>query len=137
MMKLDTSINTPSAMPVPTVVDVKKSAAPSTGPAPAPEKPTESPAMAERKQNMKRASVTISAEQVQANIDAAVEELNKLSVNSGRGLQFKADTKLGRHTITVTNTETGEVVRTIPTDIAILAANGGLDIKGLLHDKVI
>ena len=91
----------------------------------------------ERKQNMKRASVTITAEQVKANMDAAVEELNKLSVNSGRGLQFKADTKLGRHTITVTNTETGEVVRTIPTDIAILAANGGLDIKGLLHDKVI
>lgn len=136
-MKLNTSINSPSAVPVPNVVEVNKPTAPTTGATPAPEKPTESPAMAERKQNMKRASVTMTAEQVKANIDAAVEKLNKLSINSGRGLQFNADNKLGRQTITVTNTETGEVVRTIPTDIAILAANGGVDIKGLLHDKVI
>lgn len=101
------------------------------------EKPKDTPAMVERKQNDKRASVTITAEHIQASLDAAVEELNKLSINSGRGLQFKADTKLGRHIITVTNTNTGEVVRTIPTEVAILAARGGADLKGLLHDKAI
>jgi len=95
----------------------------------------ESPAVAESQQNAKRASVTVTAEQVQAQLDKAVEALNKLSINSGRGLQFKADTHLGRHTITVTNTSTGEVVRTIATEIAVKVANGQIDHKGLLHDQ--
>ena len=82
----------------------------------------------------KENAVTIDAEKMLAKMEEAVVQLNKMAVNSGRGLNFQADPKLGRHVITVTNTETGEVVRTIPTDVAIRAAHGIEAFKGLLHD---
>lgn len=78
--------------------------------------------------------VTVDAEKMLAKMQEAVTQLNKMAVNSGRGLNFQADPKLGRHVITMTNTETGEVVRTIPTDVAIRVAHGIEDLKGLLHD---
>jgi uncharacterized FlaG/YvyC family protein len=77
-------------------------------------------------------AVTVDAEKMLAKMEEAVVQLNKLAVNSGRGLNFQADPKLGRHVITVTNT--GEVVRTIPTEVAIQAAHGIEAFKGLLHD---
>ena len=77
---------------------------------------------------------TIDAQKMMAKLEEAVVQLNKMAVNSGRGLNFQADPKLGRHVITVTNTDTGEVVRTIPTDVAIRAAHGIESFKGLLHD---
>lgn len=77
---------------------------------------------------------TVDAEKMTAKMHEAVAQLNKMSANSGRGLNFQADPKLGRHVITVTNTETGEVVRKIPTDVAIRVAHGIEDFKGLLHD---
>ena len=78
--------------------------------------------------------VTVDAEKMMAKMQEAVTQLNKMAVNSGRGLNFQADPKLGRHVITVTNTETGEVVRTIPTEVAVRVAHGIEDFKGLLHD---
>jgi len=78
--------------------------------------------------------VTIDAEKMLAKMEEAVVQLNKMAVNSGRGLNFQADPKLGRHVITVTNTDTGEVVRTIPTEVAVRVAHGIEDFKGLLHD---
>jgi len=79
-------------------------------------------------------AVTIDAEKMMAKLQEAVVQLNKMAVNSGRGLNFQVDPSLGRHVITVTNTDTGEVVRTIPTDVAIRAAHGIEAFKGLLHD---
>ena len=75
-------------------------------------------------------------------VQAVVDQLNKLAANSGRGLSFKADEKSGMNVITVTNTSTGEVVRTIPTAVAMKVASGIDDFKGmlarfkgLLHDE--
>lgn len=94
----------------------------------------EQPPLAPKVQMPKVNAVTIDAEKMLAKMEEAVVQLNKMAVNSGRGLNFQADPKLGRHVITVTNTETGEVVRTIPTDVAIRVAHGIEDLKGLLHD---
>lgn len=94
----------------------------------------EQPPLAPKVQMPKVNAVTIDAEKMLAKMEEAVVQLNKMAVNSGRGLTFQADPKLGRHVITVTNTETGEVVRTIPTEVAIRAAHGIEDFKGLLHD---
>jgi flagellar protein FlaG len=134
-MALDISISSKPAAPSPQILDVRAVPAPEAGMTHAAVKPVDSPAASDSKQSAKRANVTMTAEKMQAQLDAAVEQLNKMAVNSGRGLQFKADPKLGRHIIMVTNTETGEVVRTIPTDVAIRVAHGLEDIKGLLHDN--
>ncbi len=96
--------------------------------------PGQQQAHAPKVQMPKENAVTIDAEKMLAKMEEAVVQLNKMAVNSGRGLNFQADPKLGRHVITVTNTETGEVVRTIPTDVAIRAAHGIEAFKGLLHD---
>ena len=97
--------------------------------------PLGQPQSAEPKvQAPKENAVTVNAEKMAAKMQEAVAQLNKMAVNSGRGLNFQADPKLGRHVITVTNTETGEVVRTIPTEVAIRVAHGIEDFKGLLHD---
>ena len=130
----DISISSPPAAPALHLPEVRPAAAPEAGAHAPAAKPVDTPAANDIKQTAKRANVTITAEKMQAQLDAAVEQLNKMAVNSGRGLQFRADPKLGRHVITVTNTDTGEVVRTIPTDVAIRVAHGLEDIKGILHD---
>ena len=133
-MASDISVSSISAASVSHIQDVRTPAAPEAGAHSPAVKQADSPAATDIKQSAKRANATLTAEKMQAQLDAAVEQLNKLAVNSGRGLQFKADPKLGRHIIMVTNTDTGEVVRTIPTDVAIRVAHGLEDIKGLLND---
>jgi flagellar protein FlaG len=80
----------------------------------------------------KNAEISQNAIKMMERVDAVVDQLNKLSLNSGRGLSFSRDEQLGVNTIVVTNTTTGEVVRTIPTDVAIKIAHGIEDFKGVL-----
>ena len=80
----------------------------------------------------KNAEISQNAIKMMERVDAVVEQLNKLSNNTGRGLSFARDEQLGVNTIIVTNTSTGEVVRTIPTDVAIKIAHGIDDFKGVL-----
>jgi len=84
------------------------------------------------RQASKNAEISQNAIKMMERVDAVVEQLNKLSSNSGRGLSFARDEQLGVNTIVVTNTTTGEVVRTIPTDVAIKIAHGIDDFKGVL-----
>jgi len=84
------------------------------------------------RQASKNAEISQNAIKMMERVDAVVEQLNKLSLNSGRGLSFSRDEQLGVNTIVVTNTTTGEVVRTIPTDVAIKIAHGIDDFKGVL-----
>ena len=77
----------------------------------------------------------VDSEQVRENLQCAIEQLNQQVERNGRGLNFSVDERLNRHIITVTNTATGEVVRTIPTDVVINVAHNIEDIKGLLLDQ--
>jgi flagellar protein FlaG len=52
-------------------------------------------------------------------------------------LNFTIDEKLNRQIITVSNKETGEVVRQIPTEVVLRVAHSIEDIKGLLLDEQI
>ncbi len=98
-------------------------------------KQVDSPEIADIKQSQKRSSATMNAEKVKKQLDAAVEQLNNMSVNSGRGLKFKVDPSLGRLVITITNTETGDLVRTITTKIALNASASEEAFKGLILDS--
>ena len=72
--------------------------------------------------------------EIRANLEAAIEKLNEQVERNGRGLNFSIDEKLNRPIITVRNTATGEVVRTIPNEVVIKVAHNIEDIKGLLMD---
>jgi len=90
----------------------------------------------------KSAEISRDAINMMERLDAVIDPLNKLATNTGRGLSFSRDEQLGVNTIVVTNTSTGDVVRTIPTDVALKVARG-IDnfemvfakFKGLLYDK--
>ena len=73
-------------------------------------------------------------DEMRANLEAAIERLNEQVERNGRGLNFSIDEKLNRPIITVRNTATGEVVRTIPNEVVIKVAHNIEDIKGLLMD---
>ena len=76
----------------------------------------------------------IDPDKMRANLEAAIEKLNEQVERNGRGLNFAIDEKLNRPIITVRNTATGEVVRTIPNEVVIKVAHNIEDIKGLLMD---
>ena len=73
--------------------------------------------------------------EMRANLEAAIEKLNQQVERNGRGLQFAIDEKLNRTIITVRSTSTGEVVRTIPSEVMLKVAHSIEDIKGLLLDQ--
>ena len=76
----------------------------------------------------------VDPDELRANLEAAIEKLNEQVARNGRGLNFAIDEKLNRPIITVRNTATGEVVRTIPNEVVIKVAHNIEDIKGLLMD---
>lgn len=80
------------------------------------------------------ASPKISSAQSRANIQEAVERLNRQMQDTGRNLNFAIDQAADRVVITVRNTNTGEVVRQIPDESLLRVAHNIEDIKGLLHN---
>ena len=66
------------------------------------------------------------------NLHEAVKALNEQMVASKTGLGFSVDKSLDRPVVTVRNTETGEVVRQIPTEVVVRLAHSIDDMKGLL-----
>ncbi len=72
------------------------------------------------------------AAQAQRNLQEAVRSLNDQMESKKTGLGFSIDQSLNRPVVTVTNAETGEVVRKIPTDVVIQMAHSIDDMKGLL-----
>ena len=72
------------------------------------------------------------AAQAQRNLQEAVRSLNEQMESKKTGLGFSIDQSQNRPVVTVTNAETGEVVRKIPTDVVLQMAHSIDDMKGLL-----
>jgi len=66
------------------------------------------------------------------NLQDAVSALNDQMAANKTGLGFSVDKSLDRPVVTVRNTETGEVVRQIPTEVVVRLAHSIDDMKGLL-----
>lgn len=72
------------------------------------------------------------AAQAQRNLQEAVRSLNEQMESKKTGLGFSVDQSQNRPVVIVTNAETGEVVRKIPTDVVLQMAHSIDDMKGLL-----
>ncbi len=68
-------------------------------------------------------------------IEQAMAELKRLADNSGRSLGFSHDKAVGGPVITVTDKDTGKVVRQIPTEVVVRVAHSIEQMKGLLFDQ--
>lgn len=72
----------------------------------------------------------------QQNLAAAVSLLNEQMVSTKRGLGFSFDKATNGPVIKVSNTNTGEVIRQIPTADVLHIAHKLDDLKGILYNKV-
>ncbi|NDH68238.1 MAG: flagellar protein FlaG [Gammaproteobacteria bacterium] len=68
-------------------------------------------------------------------LDSALAELKRLADNSGRSLGFSKDPAVSGPVITVTDDQTGKVVRQIPVEVVVRVAHSIEKMKGLLFDK--
>ena len=101
--------------------------------APMPEASTPAPESARPKvMTLVRPEIKVDTEGDQKRLQQAVERMNAKMVDGGRGLAFRVDPDLGRPVVTVTNKETGEVIRQIPNEVVIRIARSIEDTKGLL-----
>lgn len=78
--------------------------------------------------------IQINSEQSRKNLQEAIQQINDLIRDGGRGLNFSVDEKLGRMVIYVKNLDSGEVIRQIPTEAVMNFAHNLEDLKGLLHN---
>jgi flagellar protein FlaG len=72
----------------------------------------------------------------QQNLAAAVNLLNEQMVSTKRGLGFSFDNATNGPVIKVSNTNTGEVIRQIPTADVLHMAHKIDELKGILYNKV-
>jgi flagellar protein FlaG len=90
-----------------------------------------SPQLKERKEPI------VDFEKLRKQLDEAIAALNDQMASNGRGLKFEIDDSINRHIIIVSNTQTGEVVRQIPTEVVVRVAHSIEKIKGLLSDETV
>jgi flagellar protein FlaG len=79
-----------------------------------------------------RPDIKVDTEGDAKRLQVAVERMNAKMVDGGRGLNFHIDPALNQPVVTVTNKETGEVIRQIPNEVIVKLAHSLEDTKGLL-----
>ncbi len=86
---------------------------------------------------IERPQIKVDTEGDKKRLDQAIASMNERMQDGGRGLAFKVDPSINRPVVTVTNRETGEVIRQIPNDVVIRMAHSIDLTKGnLLNAKV-
>ena len=86
---------------------------------------------------IERPQIKVDSEGAKKRLDQAVRLMNERMEDGGRGLAFKVDPSVNRPVVTVTNQETGEVIRQIPNEVIIRMARSIDQTKGnLLNAKV-
>jgi flagellar protein FlaG len=79
--------------------------------------------------------VEFDPKKMQQELEEAVERLNKMMESSKRGLGFSVDNKINVTVVTVKDSNTGEVVRQIPSEAVLRVAHRIEDLKGILYSK--
>lgn len=77
----------------------------------------------------------ISPEELNQKLDEIVQSLNEQLAQTGRNLGFSIDKAINRQVVTVTNRDTGEIVRQIPSEVVIRVAHNIEALKGVLFDE--
>jgi flagellar protein FlaG len=85
----------------------------------------------------KKVELTLNPEEKQQTLKAALEELNQQMAANKQNLGFRMDDAIHGPVITVHNTQTGEVLRQIPSETALKIAHSIDSLKGMLFSKKI
>ncbi len=79
--------------------------------------------------------VDFDPKKMQQELEEAVERLNKMMESGKRGLGFSVDNQINVTVVTVKDSNTGEVVRQIPSEAVLRVAHRIEDLKGILYSK--
>lgn len=85
----------------------------------------------------KKAEIQIDPEAMRKNLEEAIDRINEMVSDGGRGLHFSIDDKMNTPVILVKNRESGEVIRQIPNEVVIKVAHSIDDLKGMLHNQAV
>ena len=86
---------------------------------------------------IERPDIKVDTEGDKKRLDRAIAQMNERMNDGGRGLAFRVDPAVSRPVVTVTNRETGEVIRQIPNEVVVKMAHSIDENKGnLLNAKV-
>ena len=81
--------------------------------------------------------VKVDNEKMKKNLDQAINQLNEVMRDGGRNITFSMDEDRGTPIILVKKQDTGEVIRQIPSEVAIRVGHSLDAIKGILLNKQI
>ncbi len=73
-------------------------------------------------------------EKFQAMLKEIIDRLNQQMKDSRRDLGFSVDDRINTFIVTVRNTNTGEVIRQIPTEVVVNMAHSIEDLKGVIFN---
>jgi flagellar protein FlaG len=85
----------------------------------------------------KKVELTFNPEEKEKTLKAALNELNQQMASNKQYLGFRMDDAIHGPVITVHNTQTGEVLRQIPSETALKIAHSIDSLKGLFFSKKI
>ena len=82
-----------------------------------------------------KAEITIDVGQQEKQVKEAISKLNELAKSSNQRLGFSMDPHINGPVITVHNTQTGELVRTIPSEEVLRVAKSIDSLKGVIFSE--
>jgi len=105
----------------------------------APQPPSPQPVQAERRvvTQPRKAEIQTDQEVTRKSLEEAINRINEMVSDGGRGLHFSIDDKISTPVILVKNRESGEVIRQIPSEVVIKVAHSIEDLKGMLHNQAV
>ena len=119
-----------TAVPTPAPATFATAAIASPSGSPAPERATV------KVQTPKPIEIKVDTEKMKAALTESLQKMNDAMRDGGRSLNFTMDEKVGGLVILVKNSDTGEVVRQIPSDVVVRIAHNIEAFKGILHNEL-
>lgn len=79
--------------------------------------------------------IHVDPEEMAKNLRNAIDQINTMMRDGGRGLNFVIDDAINQPIIKVTRSETGEVIRQIPNEVVVRVAHNLEKLQGLLFSS--
>ena len=120
---------------MPVATEAQRPAPAASGGSAAAAAPAANPSQKSRVREPAAPKVEFDPRKMQQELQEAVERLNKMMESGKRGLGFSVDNKINVTVVTVKDSNTGEVVRQLPSEAVLRVAHRIEDLKGILYSK--
>ena len=81
--------------------------------------------------------IKVNTQEMAKDLQKAIEQINTMMRDGGRGLNFVIDNAVNQPIIKVTRAETGEVIRQIPNEVVVRVAHNLEKLQGILFSEFV